>query len=336
MKKILFFVLVLMVAVSSAAPKRVKSKRGDVDLTKEKGGGSVVCTASFNDEMSIVKDGELTLFFPEFVNNYCDSEIISPHVINTLRSCAMGIKLSADRCFSVLDGGITPSDKHISILYHYYYILSRTISQVSNAGQIERGDLPFLPTFTDLVTLCSELTDTVSTLFADRELSIKFQTPESEAFAVVDPIKIERLLLNLFSNSIKNCSPGDSITLSLRFSGSKLILQMEDTGCGIPQEVLSKLFSLPEGVISLNEPDPGMGLGLYIAFGITRLHKGVLLIESRENQGTKVWVTLPTEQSSSPKFKTPEAVYRHSGASLVLTELADILKNDCFGPKFED
>ncbi|HHX14592.1 MAG TPA: hypothetical protein GX724_00330 [Fibrobacter sp.] len=58
MKKILFFVLVLMVAVSSAAPKRVKSKRGDVDLTKEKGGGSVVCTAGFNDEMAIVKDGD--------------------------------------------------------------------------------------------------------------------------------------------------------------------------------------------------------------------------------------------------------------------------------------
>ena len=58
MKKILFFVLVLMVAVSSAAPKRVKSKRGDVDLTKEKGGGSVVCTAGFNDEMAIVKEGD--------------------------------------------------------------------------------------------------------------------------------------------------------------------------------------------------------------------------------------------------------------------------------------
>jgi len=58
MKKILFCVLALMVAVSFAAPKKVKSKRGDVDLTKDKNGGAVVCTASFNDEMAILKDGE--------------------------------------------------------------------------------------------------------------------------------------------------------------------------------------------------------------------------------------------------------------------------------------
>jgi hypothetical protein len=58
MKKILFCVLALMVAVSFAAPKKVKSKRGDVELTKDKSGGAVVCTAGFNDEMTIVKDGD--------------------------------------------------------------------------------------------------------------------------------------------------------------------------------------------------------------------------------------------------------------------------------------
>ena len=58
MKKILFCVLALMIAVSFAAPKKVKSKRGDVDLTKDKNGGAVVCTAGFNDEMAIVKEGD--------------------------------------------------------------------------------------------------------------------------------------------------------------------------------------------------------------------------------------------------------------------------------------
>ena len=62
----------------------------------------------------------------------------------------------------------------------------------------------------------------------------------------------------------------------------------------------------------------------------------VVLIESRQGQGTRVWVTLPADRALSPRFKTPESVYRHSGASLVLTELADILDNSCFGPIFED
>ena len=57
MKKVFFMMLAFMVAVSFAAPSKVKSKRGDIDLTKEQGGGSVVCTAGFNDELTILKDG---------------------------------------------------------------------------------------------------------------------------------------------------------------------------------------------------------------------------------------------------------------------------------------
>ena len=54
-KKVMFVALAVLVA-SSFAAKKVKSKIGDIDLTKEKGGGSVVCTAGFNDELTIVKE----------------------------------------------------------------------------------------------------------------------------------------------------------------------------------------------------------------------------------------------------------------------------------------
>lgn len=58
MKKVLLIALALMVGMSFAAGKKVKSKLGDVDLTKEKDGGAVVCTAGFNEELTIVKDGD--------------------------------------------------------------------------------------------------------------------------------------------------------------------------------------------------------------------------------------------------------------------------------------
>ena len=61
MKKVLFIALALLVASSFAAGKKVKSKIGDVDLTKEKDGGSVVCTAGFNDEMTILKEGDTSV-----------------------------------------------------------------------------------------------------------------------------------------------------------------------------------------------------------------------------------------------------------------------------------
>ena len=57
MKKIMFVAFALLVA-SSFAAKKVKSKLGDVELTKEKDGGSVVCTAGFNDELTVLKEGD--------------------------------------------------------------------------------------------------------------------------------------------------------------------------------------------------------------------------------------------------------------------------------------
>jgi hypothetical protein len=57
MKKVMFVAFALLVA-SSFAAKKVKSKLGDVELTKEKDGGSVVCTAGFNDELTVLKEGD--------------------------------------------------------------------------------------------------------------------------------------------------------------------------------------------------------------------------------------------------------------------------------------
>ena len=54
-KLMLFFVLAVMVT-SSFAARKVKSKLGDLDVTSEKGGGTVVCTAGFNDELTLLKE----------------------------------------------------------------------------------------------------------------------------------------------------------------------------------------------------------------------------------------------------------------------------------------
>lgn len=56
MRKMLLIILAIAVASSFAASKKVKSKRGDIDLMGGKGDGKTVCTAGFNDELNIVKD----------------------------------------------------------------------------------------------------------------------------------------------------------------------------------------------------------------------------------------------------------------------------------------
>ena len=72
MKKIMFCVIALTAVAVLAAPGKVKSKRGDVDLTKDKDGGSVVCSASFND-LSSQHPIPLALKFEKCARNRIES-----------------------------------------------------------------------------------------------------------------------------------------------------------------------------------------------------------------------------------------------------------------------
>jgi len=286
--------------------------------------------------ISVVKEQSFDLLFIDFISNDKPALYITRHMISNLRNSIMGIKMSADRCFSMIEDGITPSEKDVSVLYRYYYSLLRTLSQIDSADLIERGELPFTPVPTNIVKLCSDLVSTVSLLCMDTGVNIVFSSDEVELIAVIDPGKIELLLLNLFANSLQHTSSGNNITLSLTRSENRLIISMDDDGEGIPQEALSNIFCIPDDTYDTVLNQSGNGLGLYISFGIAQLHKGVLLIESREGGGTRIRVMLPTNENPAPKFNCPETTYRHSGVSSALTGLADVLPSSSFGLKYED
>jgi len=286
--------------------------------------------------VSVVRENTTTLLFIDFFSNEKPSLNITRQMISNLRADVMGLKMSSDRCFSSLGEGKFPVEKSISIFYHYYYSLLRTLIQIDSADQLGRGELLFSPVAADLVTLCSELTDTVALLCSETGVNISFTTSEKSLIAAVDPPRIEQLLLNLFSNSLKHTSAGNSVTLSLVRTGNRIVISLDDDGDGIPQEVMSNIFKLSRDGDSSALMQGGNGLGLYIAFGIAQLHNGVILVESREGSGTRVRFMLPTDSEPAPKFNSPATPYYFTGSSNVLSGLADILPSSKYGPKYED
>ena len=286
--------------------------------------------------VSVIKEQDLILLFIDFLSDDKPALGISRHMISSLRNSAMGIKMSADRCFSMLEDGRLPSEKHISVLYHYYYSLLRTLIQIDSADLIGRGELPFSPTPVDLVKLCSEVTDMVITLSNETGVNISFTANKDELITSADPARIEQLLLILFANSLQHTVSGNSVTLSLNYTGTKIIISLDDDGEGIPPETISNIFKLPDGSDEKDLKQKGNGLGLYIALGIAQQHNGVLLVESREGKGTCVRIMFPTDENDTYRLNSPEALYRHSDASSVLTELADVLPSTRYGTKYED
>jgi two-component system, NtrC family, sensor kinase len=106
-----------------------------------------------------------------------------------------------------------------------------------------------------------------------------------------DPAQLEQVFTNLFNNSADAMENNGVITVSTGLDAiTSVEIRVADTGCGIPQENMGKLFA---PFFTTKPADRGTGLGLSIVHGIIRAHHGQVRIQSRVGQGTIVIITLP-------------------------------------------
>jgi signal transduction histidine kinase len=116
---------------------------------------------------------------------------------------------------------------------------------------------------------------------------------DCEALVLADPDQISQVLLNLIMNAIHAMQKGGSLRVRLEQGDGKLHLMVIDTGHGIPQEHLSKIF-LP--FFTTKDVGKGTGLGLTVVHGIVQEHGGTIEVESHPGHGTTFTITLPIYQ----------------------------------------
>jgi signal transduction histidine kinase len=110
-------------------------------------------------------------------------------------------------------------------------------------------------------------------------------------------LQLKEVFLNILSNAGEAMPEGGRVTVVSRFreAGSHPIeIMIRDTGQGIPQENLNKLF-MP--FFTTKKIGQGTGLGLAIAYGIVKMHRGAIEVQSKVGEGTTFWVKLPAESS---------------------------------------
>lgn len=106
-----------------------------------------------------------------------------------------------------------------------------------------------------------------------------------------DPGLLRQAFLNIFINAIQAMEDGGNITINIEEEKGNYRVEIQDTGIGIRDENLKKIFSP-----FFTTKDEGSGLGLSIVKNIIEGHKGKVWIESKEGVGTKVFVSLPRKQ----------------------------------------
>jgi signal transduction histidine kinase len=112
-----------------------------------------------------------------------------------------------------------------------------------------------------------------------------------------DARMIQRMLSNLLDNAIKYTPSGGTVTVSLSEKGGRVLVSVQDTGCGISPSDLPRIFERFYRS-DQSRSKPGIGLGLSLARAIARAHGGDIMATSTLDQGSTFTVTLP-------KFETP-------------------------------
>jgi two-component system, OmpR family, sensor histidine kinase BaeS len=109
-----------------------------------------------------------------------------------------------------------------------------------------------------------------------------------------DKKRLERVMINLLSNSIKYSPEGTAITLKTEQTDSHVIFSISDQGVGIAPEEIPLLFEAFGRLPRTRDMARGTGLGLFIVKKIIEAHQGTIRIKSAVNAGTTVEVTLPS------------------------------------------
>lgn len=126
-------------------------------------------------------------------------------------------------------------------------------------------------------------------------------TPDQPADVLADPVQLELALLNLVSNSIDAMPTGGKLLIHLSRSDDRLRLKVEDTGGGIPAELLSRIF---EPWVTTKGPGRGTGLGLSIARQVVMSHGGTIRADNRPGQGAALTIDLPAAPVLPPQVES--------------------------------
>jgi len=114
--------------------------------------------------------------------------------------------------------------------------------------------------------------------------------PEIEA----DALQIRQVFVSLMVNAMQAMPQGGTITIRTQKKRAKVSLAIEDTGCGMEEEILQKIFN---PFFTTKEVGIGTGLGLPVVHGIIKAHKGAINFESKVGIGTKCIIELPARRS---------------------------------------
>jgi signal transduction histidine kinase len=215
-------------------------------------------------------------------------------------------------------------NKYLGISKQNSYRLLRLINNLIDLNKIEGNHMMVKLNNADIISTIEDITLSVVEYAKIKKLELIFDTELEEKIMAFDADKIERIMLNLISNSIKFTNPGGRIEVNVYERNGSILISVKDTGIGIPKDMQKNVFNhFVQVDTTLQRKVEGSGIGLSIVKSLIEFHGGCININSNYTEGSEFIVELPITLIEN-EDTTSHNLTSISNAEKINIELSDI------------
>ncbi len=174
--------------------------------------------------------------------------------------------------------------------------MNQLIEDLLDASRMERGTLTLNSVPVPLKAIISEACTMLQPLAQGQAVELRITPPDPDVQVHADPGRLLQVLSNLIGNALKFTPEGGRVELRAGSDADSALIQVEDTGPGIPPDQIPRLFNRYWQASTADRR--GVGLGLSIARGIIEAHGGRIWVESEPGRGSTFSVVLPLAEAA--------------------------------------
>jgi signal transduction histidine kinase len=192
---------------------------------------------------------------------------------------------------SMRDGILQPTTSRLALIYSEIEHLQNLVSDLRMLSQADAGELPLNPQPIAPRTLLEHAAAPFGHRAEQQNVRLEVDAAETLPEIRVDEARMIQVFGNLISNALRYTSDGGIISLSARADNGNVFLTVHDTGTGIPEQELSRIFDRFYRVDQSRSETGETGLGLAIAKAMVEAHGGTITVDSTCGQYTAFHIT---------------------------------------------
>jgi signal transduction histidine kinase len=184
------------------------------------------------------------------------------------------------------------AERHVDVIQNEIRRLDRVVQTLIDFSRPVELDL----STQDLRSIVTSVLTLAEPDLEQRSVRVVSTLPPGPVYVRVDADLIQQALLNVLLNGAQAMADGGELHVELRQNTHEASLRIRDQGCGIPHEILGRIFNL-----YFTTKRDGTGIGLAMTYRILQLHNGSVQVESKVDVGTQFTLRLPVAAAIEPK-----------------------------------